>query len=113
MSLNSTLESLNGTVESADGISQQIFVTESKVRNQHLNHAQIRGVRQLFNHFFPKTPGKRMNKDEKNRRWNSYKNKIYQQYRRIITGKWQSEKTLIKRYSEPLRFVPYFSVTPK
>ncbi len=90
--LNGTLESIDESIESSRDNSQQIFVTTNGVRNQHLNHSQMRGVRQLYNHFFPKQKGKRMNKDEKNRRWHSYKNRIYQQYNRIITGKFASEK---------------------
>ena len=86
---------------------EQIFVTNTRVKNQHLTLAQMRGVIKLFNYYFPKTPGKRMTKDEKNRRWTSYKNKIYQDYKRIITGKFSSEKALIKRYSDPLSFIKY------
>ncbi len=105
MSFNSAL---NSTLDSTDGlpsspVSSQtgsVFVTKTSVRNQHLTLSQMRGVKQVWHYYFPKNTGKRMNKDEKNRRWNSYKNKIYQEYSRIITGKFQSEKALIKRYSE-------------
>ncbi len=99
MSFNSN--NLNGTLESMDNSfpisqtssptqSQQIFIQPSTgiptvVRNQHLTLAQMRGVRQVWNYSFPKTK-KRMNKDEKNRRWNSYKARIYNEYGRIITG---------------------------
>ncbi len=110
--LNSTLESTDSNFAASPASSttnsQQIFITPTGPRNQHLSHSQIRGVRQLFNHYFPKVKGKRMNKNEKNRRWAAYKNKIYVQYQRVISGKWQSERSLIKRYSEPLRYVCYY-----
>ena len=110
MSLNSTLESVEsfaGSPTSSHGNSQQLFVTTTRVRNQHLGLAQMRGVIQIHNHYFPKGTGKRMNKDEKNRKWISYKNRIYQEYGRIITGKYASEKALVKRYSQPLSFLKY------
>ena len=110
MSLQSTLDSMDGLSDVASPSSsqqQQVFVTTTRVKNQHLSLAQMRGVVQIFNHYFPKTPGKRMNKDEKRRRWISYKSKIYQEYKRIITGKFASEKALVKRYSEPLAFLKY------
>ena len=110
MSLQSTLDSVEGISEAASPSSsqqQQLFVTTTKVKNQHLSLAQMRGVIQIFNHYFPRKPGKRMNREEKNRRWNSYKSRIYQEYKRIITGKYASEKALVKRYSEPLAFLKY------
>ena len=110
MSLQSTFDSIDGISEAASPSSsqqQQVFVTTTKVKNQHLSLAQMRGVIQIFNHYFPKKPGKRMNREEKNRRWTSYKSRIYQEYKRIITGKYASEKALVKRYSEPLAFLKY------
>ena len=65
------------------------------------------GMKVVWNHFFPKTPGKRMSVEEKSRRWAAYRQKIYQEYGRIITSKFSSEKSLIKRYSEPLAFLHY------
>ena len=76
-------------------------------RNAHLSIAQMRGVIPLFSRYFPKTPGKRMHRDEKKRRWQSYKSKIYSDYGRVISGKFASEKALIKRYSDPLSFLKY------
>lgn len=110
MSLQSTFESIGNTSEvnsPSSSQQQQLFVTTTRVKNQHLSLAQMRGVIQIFNHYFPKTPGKRMNREEKNRRWVSYKNRIYREYKRIITGKFSSEKALVKRYSEPLSFLKY------
>ena len=74
---------------------------------KHLSFAQARGVIQIFNHYFPKNTGKRMSRDEKKKRWNSYKAKILNEYGRAITGKFSSEKALVKRYSDPLSFLKY------
>ena len=110
MSFPNTFESIDDSIigsQTSAQTQEQIFVTTNRIRNQHLTLAQMRGVKQIFKHYFPKTPGKRMTRDEKNRRWTSYKNKIYQDYNRIITGKFSSEKALVKRYSEPLSFLKY------
>ena len=110
MSLNSTFDSIDSFPASpamSQNNSQQIFVSNSNVRNQHLTHSQMRGVKQIFCHYFPSNTGKRMDKNEKNKRWNSYKNRIYREYGRIITGKFASEKALIKRYSDPISFIKY------
>ena len=48
-----------------------------------------------------------MPNDEKKRRWACYKDKIFEEYGRNITSKFASEKSLIKRYSEPLAFLRY------
>ena len=76
-------------------------------RNQHLSLAQMRGVIQIFNHYFPKKPKKRLNRNEKQERWKSYKQRIYREYGRVINGQFASEKALIKRYSDPLTFLKY------
>ena len=76
-------------------------------RNPHLTLAQMRGVVQVFRHRFPSKTGKRMSKEEHNKRWAGYKAKIYRDYNRAVTGKFSSEKALIKRYSCPLRFEFY------
>ena len=104
--MESTIDSVIGS-QSSMNANEQIFVTTNAVKNQHLTLAQMRGVIQMFNHYFPKKPGKRMTREEKNKRWSSYKNKIYRDYRRIITGKFSSEKALVKRYSQPLSFLKY------
>ena len=87
--------------------SQQSQRSHSVVRNQHLSLAQMRGVIQIFNHYFPKNTKKRLKKHEKIKRWDSYKKRIYREYGRIITGQFASEKALVKRYSEPLSFIKY------
>ena len=109
MSLPNTLESVEDSQISSPSVSQtqQLFVTTNSVKNQHLTLAQMRGVIQIFNHYFPKNAKKRMSRDEKNRKWISYKNRIYQEYRRVVVGKYASEKALVKRYSEPLSFIKY------
>ena len=109
MSLPNTLESVEGSVIESPSASQQhqVFVTTNTVKNQHLTLAQMRGVIQIFRHYFPKNNKKRLSREEKNRKWISYKNRIYQEYKRIVVGKYSSEKALVKRYSEPLSFIKY------
>ena len=48
-----------------------------------------------------------MSAQEKAQRWVSYKQKILREYRRIVKGKFSSEKALIKRYTQPLDFIKY------
>ena len=111
MDLNSTFESMDGlsvnSPASSQPQSQELFITGSRVRRQQLTLAQMRGVIVIFRHYFPKSPKKRLSKDETNKRWASYKRRIHQEYGRIITGKIQSEKALVKRYSDPLEFLKY------
>ena len=109
MSLPNTLESVDDSLISSPSVSQpqQLFVTTTSVKNQHLTLAQMRGVIQIFNHYFPKNVKKRMSREEKNRKWISYKNRIYQEYKRVVAGKYASEKALVKRYSDPLAFIKY------
>jgi len=91
---------------STQQLSQEVIIQNGSVSNRHLTYAQIRGVIQIFNHHFPKK-GKRMSKDERKRRWIMYKNKIFQEYGRVISGKLDSEKAYVKRYSKPLDFLKY------
>ena len=110
MSLSNTYDSQTDvqiqSPSSTQPLTQEIIVQNGVVSNKHLSYAQIRGVIQIFNHHFPKN-GKRMSKDEKKRRWLMYRNKIQQEYGRVITGKIESEKTYVKRYSKPLDFLKY------
>ncbi len=106
--MESTLPaSYDNRSESFDDSQEQMFVRQKTVKNSRLNLGDMRGMVVVFNHLFAKKPGKRMSVDEKQRRWSSYKQKIYQQYGRIITSKFASEKALIKRYSEPMAFLRY------
>ena len=105
MSTDSTLDSMD--VLSPSGSQQQLFVHTKKVKNMHLNLGQMRGAIQIIKHFFPKSTGKRLSADEKERRWEVYKKKILQEYARMITTKFDSEKALIKRYSDPMAFLKY------
>ena len=111
MDLNSTFDSIDGAAvqspASSQPQSQELFITGARARRQQLTLAQMRGVIQIFNHYFPKNTRRRMSKDEQNRKWSSYKNRIYQEYGRVITGKLSSEKALVKRYSQPLEFLKY------
>lgn len=109
MSLNNELDLVSGSFTNSipsQQPSQSMTVNNHFVTNKHLSYAQIRGVIQIFNYHFPKN-GKRMNKSERNKRWLAYKNKILQDYGRVITGKLASEKAYIKRYSKPLDFLKY------
>ena len=107
MSLPNTFDSQQvASPSSTQQLTQEVIIQNGNVTNRHLTYAQIRGVIQIFNHHFPKK-GKRMSKDERNRRWLMYKNKIFQEYGRVITGKLDSEKAYVKRYSKPLDFLKY------
>ena len=110
MSLSNTFDSTNTlqihSPSSTQQQSQEIIVENGTVSNKHLTYAQIRGVIQLFNHHFPKK-GKRMSRQERHRRWTLYRNKMQQQYGRVIVGKLESEKAYVKRYSKPLEFLKY------
>ena len=110
MSLSNTYDSQNASqVQSPSSIqqlTQEVVIQNGNVSNRQLTYPQIRGVIQIFNHHFPKN-GKRMSKDERARRWLTYKNKIFRDYGRVITGKLDSEKAYVKRYSKPLDFLKY------
>ena len=81
--------------ESCDASQEQTFVQQKTVKNSRLNLGKMRGMKVVWNHFFAKTPGKRMSVEDKKRRWASYKQKIYQEYGRIITSKFASEKVCL------------------
>ena len=110
MSLPNTYESQSQSQvqspSSTQQLTQEVIIHNGNVSNRHLTYPQIRGVIHVFNHHFPKG-GKRMSKDERNRRWLTYKNKIFRDYGRVITGKLDSEKAYVKRYSRPLDFLKY------
>ena len=93
--------------ESFDASQEQTFVQEKTVKNSRLNLGKMRGMKVVWNHFFAKKPGKRMSVEEKQKKWAAYKQKIFQEYGRIITSKYSSEKALITRYSEPMAFLRY------
>ena len=106
MSLPSTYESYDDDGTKSPTMSQeQTFVT--RVKSRHLDHSQMRGVVALFRSYFPRIPGKRMSKADKASRWSSYKNRVFQDYCRVINGKLESERALCKRYSNPLSFLKY------
>ena len=83
----------------------------SVARGRSVTLASMRGVINLFNHYFKQTDQlgnkKKMTRVEKNRRWISYKQKIWDDYGRRITGTYASEQALIRRYSDPLTFLKY------
>ena len=96
-----------GSQEPPFGDFQEALFEEKVVRSKRVTLGTIRGMIVIYNHFFAKKPGKKMSADEKKKRWNTYRQKIYQEYGRIITSKQSSERALIKRYSEPLAFLRY------
>ena len=80
-------------------------------RGRAVTLATMRGVINLFNHYFRQLDEygnrKKMTRVEKHRRWISYKQKIWDEYGRRITGTYTSENALIRRYSDPLTFLKY------
>lgn len=80
-------------------------------RGKAVTFATMRGVINLFNHYFKQTDEfgnkKKMSRVEKQRRWVSYKQKIWNDYGRQINGTYASEQALIRRYSDPLTFLKY------
>ena len=71
--------------------------------------ATMRGVINLFSHYFKQTDElgnrKKMSRVEKQRRWVSYKQKIWNDYSRRINGSYASEQALTRRCSDPLTFL--------
>ena len=71
MSLPNTYDSQNlsqiQSPSSTQQLTQEVVIQNGNVSNRQLTYPQIRGVIQIFNHHFPKN-GKRMSKDERNRR---------------------------------------------
>lgn len=88
-----------------DSQEEQVFLTEKRVPNKQLPFPMMRGVCHLHAHWFPK--GKRFSTEERASRWVTYKAKIKREYGRIIKGKFSSEKALVQRYSNPLKFLKY------
>ena len=80
-------------------------------RGRQVTLATMRGVVNLFNHYFKQVDEfgnrKKMSRAEKQRRWVSYKQKIWNDYGRRINGAYASEQALIRRYSDPLTFLKY------
>lgn len=107
MSFNASIDTLAPTASQ----DSEIQVLNARRRNRHLTLAEMRGVIPLFKKYFEiydsKGRKKRLSRDEKNKRWISYKQKIHRDYGRSITGNFSSEQALIKRYSDPLCFIKY------
>ena len=85
--------------------------TNKKRTNRHLSLGTIRGVISLYKAYFtPKLVNgkiKRLSKSEKKTKWRSYKNKMLKDFNRVVKGQFSSEKSFIKRYSDPLYYVKY------
>ena len=81
------------------------------VRNPHLSYAQIRGLVQLFKSYFVVQDAngrtKRLSRQEINRRWSSYRRSVFEDYKRVVRGTLNSEKTFVKRHTNPLAFLKY------
>ena len=105
--MNSSVPSVSNFESVEDEIA---YLTNVKTQ-QHLSHAQARGIIPLFNYYFrtkdSKGRTKRLPKQEKDTRWRHYKTKVYKQYNRLVKGTFNSEAALIKRYSDPISFLKY------
>ena len=92
-------------------VDQEIELVANAQTSNRLSHPVARGVVKLFNYYFRQKDSrgrvKRLPADEKDRRWKIYKRKIYTDYRRVVKGTYNSEKALVKRYSDPLNFLKY------
>ena len=84
---------------------------QPSMRTRHLTLAQMRGVIPLFNQYFKQVDEfgnkKKISRNEKQKRWISYKNKIWRDYGRVIKGTFLSEQALVRRCSDPLTFLKY------
>ena len=71
----------------------------------------MKGVVNLVIHYFKQVDEfgnrKKMSRAEKQRRWMSYKQKIWNDYDRLINGTHSSEQALIRRYGDPVTFLKY------
>ena len=80
-------------------------------KSSHLSFAQIRGLIKLFNYYFvikdSHGRNRRLPRNEINKRWTSYKKKVFEDYGKVIKGTLNSEKAFVKRYSNPLSFLKY------
>ena len=103
-SFNNSLPSLSQSMEFQ-------IVHNPAARGRGVTLAQMRGVIPLFNHYFKQVDEfgvrKKMSRAEKQRRWVNYKQKIWEDYNRRITGTFASEQALVRRYSDPLTFLKY------
>ena len=92
-------------------IDKEIQILSSVKTKQHLSHAQARGIVQLFNFYFGEKDSngrtKRLSRFEKDRRWKSYKIRVYKDYNSLIKGEFAFEAALVKRYSDPPSFLKY------
>ena len=91
--------------------SQSASVSVSRSRKPHIPYAQIRGIVQLFNFYFVVKDAqgrtRRFSRQESDSRWASYKNKVFEDYGKVVKGTLNSEKTFVKRHSRPLDFLKY------
>ena len=80
-------------------------------RKPHLTYGQIRGLIRLFNYFFvvkdDKGHKKRLSRMEIQTRWLNYKRQVHADYGKSVKGTLNSEKSFVKRYSNPLSFLRY------
>ena len=85
--------------------------TNTKERTKRLTLAEMRGLVPLFNAHFNKFDafGNKivMKRPERNERWITYKEKVWTDYHRAVKGTFESERSLIRRYSHALTFLKY------
>ena len=108
------MSQLNSFDDSIASMSQDFDLSNpppTPSRGRAVTLATMRGVINLFNHYFKQIDEngnrKKMTRVEKHRRWISYKQKIWDEYGRRVTGTYASENALIRRYSDPLTFLKY------
>ena len=91
--------------------SQSASASVSRSRKPHNPYAAIRGIVKLFKFYFEvkDSRGKirRLPRQESDKRWESYRKKVYEDYGKVVKATLNGEKTWVKRYSRALDFLKY------
>lgn len=94
----------------ATQLSSPVEVTGAH-RKPHVPYAQMRGIIKLFNFYFVNKDkhgrNRRLSREERKSRWKSYKQQVKAEYGKVIKCTLLSEKTNIKRHTDPLTFLKY------
>lgn len=91
----------------------QSVTTSSRVGNRkpHTPYSKVRGIVALYKQYFPDKDEygrkRRMSRKEMESRFKGYKVAVFRDYGRRVKGTLNSEKTYIKRHTEPLSFLKY------
>lgn len=90
---------------------QQTKKKKKKTRGPQQTLVQMRGIIPVWNYYFemPVVNGKkkRMKSAERAARWETYKCKMIKEFKRPMNKEFDSERTLIQRYTNPLKFLKY------